>query len=108
MMKKIVYTLAITASILGACNRPQDPQAEILITTEDGVPVQNANVNINSKAAAQGTVDVNLKTDRAGKVYFDRQFECILEAKATKDTLVGIEYFQMKMNEVTKKTIIIK
>lgn len=107
-MKKIIYTLGITSCILASCNRPQNPQAEILITTEDGTPVQNANVNINSRAAAQGTVDVNLKTDRSGTVFFERQFECILEAKATKDTLVGVEYFQLKNNEVTKKTIVIK
>jgi alkyl hydroperoxide reductase subunit AhpC len=107
-MKRIILIISFISAIVGACNRPQNPQAEILITTQDGVPVQQAWVNINSKAAKLGTVDVNLKTDVSGKVYFERQFECILEAKATKDTLEGTEYFQMKMNEVTKKTIIIK
>jgi hypothetical protein len=106
-MKRILIILSFAACINTACNRPQDPQAEILITTIDGKAVQNANVYINSKAANQGTIEVNLKTDRAGKVYYERQFECILEAKATKDTLEGTEYFQMKMNEVTKKTIVI-
>ena len=103
------FTLIVFSLVNYSCKKPKDPTAIITIVDVDKKPVQGANVNINANAAVGKVIaPVNLITDTKGNVYYTQQFEAILEAKVTKGKLTATEYFQLKSNEETLKTIIIK
>jgi hypothetical protein len=108
-MKKVLLSLlTILAFANYSCKKIKDPSAELLIVDTNNAPMVGATVNINSRSVVNGIVDTVMKTGSDGKIFYTRKFEAILEAKASKGKLFGVEYFQLKTNELTEKTIIIK
>jgi hypothetical protein len=109
-MKTSIYTtLLLIASIAYSCKKPKDPKVVITVVDINEKTISGAQVRINSKTSAPGSiVDTTMTTDFQGQINYTRKFEAILEAKVTFGALSGTEYFQLKNNETTEKTIIIK
>lgn len=103
----LISSLAIVISI--SCKKPKDPRAVITVVDVNEKTISGAQVRINSKSSAPTSiVDTTMTTDFQGQINYTRKFEAILEAQVTYGTLKGTEYFQLKNNETTEKTIIIK
>jgi len=93
---------------LGACKKQTAPRATLTIVDVNEKVISGASVNINGRAAIGNVVDTTIIADLNGQIFYTRKFEAVLEATAKAGTRTGTEYFQLKNNETTEKTIIIK
>jgi len=110
-MKKIFLPIILFAAIItifASCEKQTPPRVVITVIDSEGKLVMGAKVNINGNATAGCVIDVTQNTGTKGTVSYSQPFDAVLEAIVTVGSKSGKEYFQLKQNEITEKTIVVK
>jgi hypothetical protein len=118
-MKKLLLTACLTTLVLGNWGCSKEEAATypftILVTSVEGVPVQNATVEVNAPVAPNRMLpDFKGKTDLSGRVTFEYDYEAVLKIKAVRSVdgvfpdWIGCGFVKLEANKSVTARVVIR
>jgi hypothetical protein len=110
IMNKLVVVVAFIGLILSSSCRDEKESysATIRVLTEDGIPVQNCNIRIDTPLQNDGKFELYLITDEGGYVSFTYPYKAFFEVTATKGFgWIGCSYVELINGEEVVKELTI-
>ena len=110
MMKKIIALLFI-GFLFASCEKKVDTyRAEIYVTTESGIPIQNALVKLTFPGAddQSNSIVIDQVTGIDGIARFEIKNKAFYDIRAWKAYFRGCSYVEFKKNETVRETVIMR
>jgi hypothetical protein len=109
-MKNFALFLAILSLGFVGCEKEADPiyRARVRVVNIDGIPIQNADIRIDTELEDPLALAFYSKTDIEGYVYFSYRYKAIFDVTATKGFgFLGCGYVELFPDEEVESIITI-
>lgn len=118
-MKNLLFTSLLAVGILATAGCAKDTAAKypftILVTNIEGVPVQNATVEVNAPVTPSRMLpDFKGRTDLSGRVSFEYEFEAVLKIQAVRSVdgvfpdFIGCGFVKLEANKAVTARVVLR
>jgi hypothetical protein len=118
-MKKLLLILAPIALAFSSAGCSKEEAATypftILVTNVDGIPVQNATVEVNAPVTPSRMLpDFKGRTDLSGRVSFEYQYEAVLKIEAVRSVdgvfpdWIGCGFVKLEANKPVTARVVLR
>lgn len=118
-MKKFILIVAPLIIALGSAGCSKEEAATypftILVTNVDGIPVQNATVEVNAPVTPSRMLpDFKGRTDLSGRVSFEYEYEAVLKVEAVRSVdgvfpdWIGCGFIKLEANKSVTARVVLR